>query len=70
MALDHSENQIGVLGLDGEMSIDETKNNMWSDNSLLEECYNCKKILSCMNGECLLNRVVNPKCQCGAKISL
>ena len=70
VALDDAKNQIGILRLNGEMSIDETKNNMWSDNPLLEDCYNCKKILSCMNGECPLNRMINSKCQCESKVIL
>lgn len=68
VALDYPENQVGFLGLDGVINLDEAKNNMWFENILLEECYNCKRILACTNGECPLDTVVNSKSHCGVKI--
>lgn len=64
VALEHPENQVGYLDLEGNMHIDEEKNKKWYDIKLIDKCYSCKKVFSCMNRECPLKRVTNKDYEC------
>lgn len=58
VALDDEINDIGYLDLEkGEMVIDYNSEEQWSYNPLSYNCYRCKKLATCCNRSCPLNKL-------------
>lgn len=64
VALDTPENEIGYLDQEGNMHLDERKNQMWSGQEINEKCYSCNSVFSCLNKMCPLKSALNKSYLC------
>ncbi len=66
VALDNPLNIIGKIDND-RVVINENKNEVWINNIYLEDCFKCKKILSCLNLNCRYHSLIQNDTQCALK---
>lgn len=68
VALDSPANCIGVVDEQKGVVIDEKKHKLWYEESILEKCYHCPEVLSCLNKVCPRNRLIrNCEYSCNLK---
>lgn len=52
VALNHPKNRIGYVDAELGVVLDESANKQWSGIELKSECFNCAKVLACLNTQC------------------
>lgn len=59
VCLDHPKNRLGQVDPVKGIVLDETVNQLWSLSALKPECYHCADVLSCLNMQCPVPRIIH-----------
>lgn len=61
VCLNHPKNLLGVVDPDKGIVLNDSINQLWTNISLKQECYQCSELLSCMNRQCPKSVIVDGK---------
>lgn len=61
VALNHSENQIGMIDAEKGVLFENSASERWSSLKLRQECYTCPRILQCANMRCKKTEIIDNK---------
>lgn len=59
VCLDHPQNRLGRVDPVKGIVLDEAVNQLWSFSALKPECYHCEDVLSCLNMQCPVLRIIH-----------